>query len=32
MLRRSQEEAGSDLQVTVTTTGFGFYKVQPGKW
>lgn len=26
------EEAGSDLQVTLTTTGFGSYKVQPGKW
>lgn len=26
------EEAGSDLEITLTATGFGSYKVQPGNW
>ncbi|KAI9685687.1 MAG: hypothetical protein M1822_004247 [Bathelium mastoideum] len=26
------EQAGSDLQITLTATGLGTYKVNPGKW
>jgi hypothetical protein len=26
------EEAGSDLEITLTATGIGSYRVQPGNW